>query len=219
MMSAKRIDYIPAAGLHCLTPVYDPLQRWLMREAAIKRHLVEQARIADGHRVLDLGCGTGTLAILVEQLHPRSRVVGLDVDAGILARAAAKAARAGVGLQLVRGTAFQLPYADRSFDRVVSSLVFHHLTTEHKRRALREVFRVLRPHGSVVVADLGKPHNALTYLASLISRWFEETAANVKGLLPTMLRAAGFEQVGESARYTTPFGTVSLYEARKPYSA
>ncbi len=211
--------YIPAAGHPWLTPLYDPLQRWLMREATIKGRLIERAQIGPGQRVLDLGCGTGTLALAIKQRQPAAHVVGLDIDPRVLTRARGKAARAGARVALTRGTAVALPYTDAAFDHVVSSLVLHHLTTAAKRRALSEAYRVLRPGGAVLIADFGRPHTLYTLMVSLVVRRFEEAAANIAGALPALLRAAGFERVRETERYTTPFGTVILYEGHKSAAA
>src|SRR5215217_5998203 len=90
--------YIPALGLSWLLPLYDPLQRWILREPILKGRLVEEALIAPGHTVLDLGCGTGTLAVLIKKRHPQTYMVGLDIDPGVLEQAARKARGAGVQL-------------------------------------------------------------------------------------------------------------------------
>ena len=131
--------YLPALSYDRLTPLFDPLLRWSMRELELKRRLIVQAQIEPGQRVLDLGCGTATLTILLKQTHPAAAVVGLDGDPKILAIANAKVATAGVDLTLDHGLAYEMPYPDQSFDRVVSSLVIHHLTTENKRRAFKEI--------------------------------------------------------------------------------
>ncbi|MBI4463665.1 MAG: methyltransferase domain-containing protein [Acidobacteria bacterium] len=214
----SRQQYIPALRYHGLTPLYDSILRGTMRETLFKRRLIEQARIEKGHRILDLGCGTATLTLLVRQTCPKAEVVGLDPDAGILGIARAKAARAGLHIALHRAMAYALPYADDSFDRVLSSLVFHHLSTLDKRRALREVLRVLRPGGELHIADWGKPQNVLLRAAFLLIQFldgFETTADNVRGLLPELIRAAGFHEVRVSACYFTPFGTLCLYQAQK----
>jgi ubiquinone/menaquinone biosynthesis C-methylase UbiE len=213
---ADKEGYIPALGFDWLTPLYDPALKWLFRESRFKRRLIEQAQIQLGHRVLDLGCGTGTLTILVKQRHPETEVVGLDVDAQALEIARKKAAKADVDITWHQGAGHRLPYPGNSFDRVLSSLVFHHLTAEDKRRTSEEVFRVLRPGGELHVVDFGKPHNVPAFLLSLIVRWFEEVADNIQGLLPGMFRRAGFDPVEETARYASIAGTLSLYRACKP---
>jgi SAM-dependent methyltransferase len=175
--------YIPAFGYDWLTPLYDPVLKWVFQESRFKAHLIEQAQIQPGHRVLDLGCGTGTLTILIKQRHPETEVVGLDVDAQVLEIARKKAAKAGVDITWHQGTGHRLPYPGNSFDRVLSSLVFHHLNAENKRWALQEVFRVLRPGGELHVADFGRPHNGLTYFLSWIVRWVRGSRGQHPGLI------------------------------------
>jgi len=215
-MMDKNEKYIPALGHAWLTPLYDPFLRWGMREEKFKRALIAQARIEAGHCVLDLGCGTATLTILVKQLHPDATVVGLDGDPRILEIGRAKAAKAGVDLTLDHGMAFQLPYPDSSFDRVLSSLVLHHLSRADKQRTLREVWRVLRPGGWLHVFDFGRPDNALAGVISLVTRRLERVSDNIEGLLAEMFRLAGFAQVEETAHYMTVVGTLTLYQAEKP---
>lgn len=186
--------YIPALNFDWLTPLYDPVVKWLMPESEFKGRLVEQARISAGHRVLDVGCGTATLTVLVKQTHPGAEVFGLDGDAKILGIARRKAEKAGVALTLTEGMSFHLPYADESFDRVLSSMMLHHLTPEDKRLTLAESFRVLRPGGGLHVADFRRTNEAL----------------------PTMIWEAGFRQVEECAEYRTLFGKLSLWEAQRP---
>ncbi|HWR72505.1 MAG TPA: methyltransferase domain-containing protein [Nitrospirota bacterium] len=214
-MDGNRAHYIPALTFDWLTSLYDPLTRWIMPEKTFKRCLVEQARIKKGHRVLDLGCGTATLTILIKKAQSGAEVIGIDGDRRILEIAGSKVKSSGLDISLHEGMAFDLPCRDEYFDRVFSSLVFHHLTRDDKSRTLREIHRVLRPGGELHVADFGKPQNVLMYVISLIIRHFEEVSDNVQGLLPEMFRKAGFEQVEATAHYMTIFGTLSLYRARK----
>jgi len=209
-------NYIPALGHEGLTSLYDPFLKWVMREETFKRALIRQADIGKGERVLDLGCGTATLTILIKQSHPDAEVVGLDGDTQVLEIGRAKAARAGVNITLDHGMAFQLPYPESSFDRVVSSLVFHHLARDDKQRTFNEVFRVLRPGGELHIVDFGKPHHAFAHFISLVARRLERAADNIDGLLPEMMRRAGFARVDEPARFTTVVGTLSLYKGQKP---
>ena len=207
--------YIPALWFDWLTPLYDPLLRWGMREETFKRDLIQQAHLQPGHRVLDLGCGTATLTILIKQTRPDAEVIGLDGDPKVLEIGRTKAAKARVEITLDHGMAFQLPYPDNSFERVLSSLVLHHLTGENKQRTFDEIHRVLRPGGELSVVDFGPPHSAYARLLSPFIRRLEQAADNVNGLLPEMMRRAGFEQVEEPTHYTTIFGDLSLYRARK----
>jgi len=215
-MDETRHQYIPAMRFGWLTGLYDPVIRWTMREDLFKPRLVEQVGMQPGHRVLDLGCGTATLTILLKQRQPQSTVAGIDGDPVVLARAREKAAEAGVDISFDEGMAYQLPYPDRSFDRVVASLLLHHLTLEDKRRALAETFRVLKPSGELHIADFGKLHTALMACVSLIVRWLEEAYEHVKGMVPGLIREAGFTHVEETGRYTTAFGTLVLIRAVKP---
>lgn len=217
IMEKKVAHYVPALSFDWLTPMYDLAIRLTMPEATIKRQVVEQSRIRNGHRVLDLGCGTATLTLLIKSIHPEAKVWGLDGDPRILKIARKKVEKAGIEITLNEGMSYELPYPDESFDRVLSSLFFHHLTSEDKERTLHEVRRVLRAGGELHVADFGKPQNALMRVASLPWRTFDgkTTGDNYKGRLPELFRGAGFGEVCETARYMTMFGTLSLYGARK----
>jgi ubiquinone/menaquinone biosynthesis C-methylase UbiE len=213
-MNEKK-SYIPALSFDRLTPFYDPLLRWGMREQAFKHALIQQAEINPGMRVLDLGSGTGTLTILIKQTHPQSVVTGLDGDPKVLQIAQAKAARAGADINFDYGMAFELPYPDSSIDRVLSSLVMHHLTRYDKQRTMNEVYRVLNPGGELHIVDFGKPRGAYGRLASQFIKRMEQAEDNINGLLPVMMGNAGFQNVEEPARYTTVFGTLSFYRGRK----
>jgi len=208
--------YIPALRFGFLTPLYDPLLRWVMRELTFKRRLIEEAKIAAGFRVLDLGCGTGTLTVLVKQTHPDAQVIGIDGDNKVLAIARAKAAQHRADIKFDWGMAYQLPYSKDSFDRVLSSLVIHHLTTDEKQRAFSEAFRILKSGGELLVVDFGKPHNFLAGAISLVIRHLERAEDNIKGMLPDMFRRAGFQDVQIANQFMNVFGTIALYRGWKP---
>jgi SAM-dependent methyltransferase len=211
--------YLPALRFPALTRLFDPLVRYVMREERFKRALIEQAAPKPGQRILDLGCGTGTLALMVKAAEPRAEVVGLDADPEILELARAKSVKRGVVIELDRALSTELPYEDRSVDTVLSTLFFHHLGGADKRRTAAEISRVLRAGGELHVVDYGRPSDPLMRAAITTVRvfdGFENTRDNVAGVLPEIFGEAGLEEASEGRRFRTVFGSLSLFRARKP---
>ena len=212
-------SYVPALGYRWLTRFYDPVLAWLLKEEKFKALLVEQAAPRPRQRVLDLGCGTGTLTLMLKRACPEAAVVGLDGDPETLTVAREKAKAAGVDIELREGMAFDPPFPEGTFDRVVSSLLFHHLMRENKKRTLAAVRRLLRPGGELHVADWGEAKSPLMRFAFLgvqLLDGFETTADNVAGRLVPMIEEAGFVGVAETHHEPTLFGTLSLYRASSP---
>ncbi|MBI3130301.1 MAG: class I SAM-dependent methyltransferase [Acidobacteria bacterium] len=211
-------DFIPALRFHRLTNLYDSLLRFTLPEDAIKRRLVAQADIQPDHRVLDLGCGTGTLTLLIKQAVPEATISGLDADPRALDLAKAKAAKLGMDLRFVRGLAQDAPFEPQSFDRVLSSLMLHHLPPLAKAEALRSAWSLLRPGGELHIVDWTKAQNLPMRLAFLSVQFldgFESTEDHVRGLLPTAIRKAGFLAVEETHRVATVYGSLGLFKALK----
>lgn len=209
----------PALGYDWLTRFYDPVVALTIREKRFKRRLVAEASIAEGDRVLDLGCGTGTLTIALHQRQPGARVLGLDADPAVLEIARSKASGAGANVGFLQGLSVALPFEDDHFDAAFSSLLFHHLTTEDKLRTFREVHRVLKPGSEFLIADWGKASGIamrLAFFGVQLLDGFATTRDNVRGLLPAFLSEAGFQDVETTTQYSTIFGTLALYKARKP---
>lgn len=212
--------YVPALGFEWLTPFYDAVVGATTREGAFKRALIDQARIEPGHEVLDLASGTGTLAIWIRQQEPRSTVTGIDGDPAILSIARRKAERAGVAIRFDHGLSCALPYEDAQFDRVVSSLFFHHLDWNNKQRTAKELLRVLKPGAELHVADWGAPGRALMRglfrLSIQLLDGYRNTQDNVEGRLIELFTSTGFSDVVQRQGFATVFGTLALYSARKP---
>jgi ubiquinone/menaquinone biosynthesis C-methylase UbiE len=217
-MPTEQRGYLPALRFPALTRIYDPVVGLTTRERRFKELLVDQAAPAAGQRILDLGCGTGTLAIQVKRREPRAEVVGLDADPEMLSRAREKAERAGVELTLTEGLSTELPFEDASFDRVLSTLFFHHLDPEPKRETAGEIARVLRKGGELHVADWGRPSDpamAIAFLGIRLLDGFENTADNVRGELPRIFEEAGLARAEQTDRLRTPLGTLALYRAER----
>ena len=208
-------SYIPAAGWDWLLPLYDPLQ-WLLGGDGLKRPLIEQAALAPGMRALDIGCGTGSLTLLLKRLHPDVEVVGLDPDPKALARTKRKAQRAGLALQLDQGFSDRLAYPDGHFDRAFSSLMFHHLELSEKQATLRELRRVLRPAGTLHLLDFGPPHGRLSRAGTHLLHRAGHVHDNLAGRIPGLLAEAGFLHAEEVDYRGTFVGSLSYYRAVNP---
>jgi ubiquinone/menaquinone biosynthesis C-methylase UbiE len=211
-----RDRFIPALRFDSLTGLFDPVSKLTAREGAFKRRVLERAALVEGQRVLDLACGTGTLALAAARSVPGLRVTGVDGDRAILERARAKAGRE---VAFDQGLSTELPYEDESFDVVLSTLFFHHLSEEAKLRSAEEVRRVLRPAGRVVIGDVGRPQDPLMRLAVRLTvqllDGLDVTSGNVAGRLPATLRAGGLEDVRVTDRLRTPIGTLEIVTARR----
>jgi ubiquinone/menaquinone biosynthesis C-methylase UbiE len=219
MATARPADYLPAVRFNFLTPVFDVFVKGTTRERTFKQKLLDQAQLEAGFDVLDLGSGSGTLALWAKQREPGLRIRGLDGDPAIIAQAERKAARAGAEIPFDEGMSYELPYDDASFDRVLSSLFFHHLILRDKERTIAELARVLRAGGELHVADWGEPRSVPAKLGALAIRKFDgdaPTRDNLAGRLPELFEAGGLVDARERARVAAPLGVVSLYSAHRP---
>jgi len=176
--------------------------------------LIEQANIQPGHKVLDLGCGTGTLAMMAKAAQPEAEVIGLDADPEMLHMAIAKSAEQKITVQFDVGFAHQLPYPDASFDRVLSSIMIHHLKTPEKKKAAYEVFRVLKPGGELHIIDFGKPVTWYGKLLGPFLHGFEEANDNIDGKLPQIFGAPGLRTT-ITGDFKTFFGDLAFLSGKK----
>jgi ubiquinone/menaquinone biosynthesis C-methylase UbiE len=207
--------YIPAAGWRLLTPLFDPAVAVTTRERRWRAEVVDEVLETEAAAILDVGCGTGTLVVELARRAPDARVIGLDGDPDILQRAAAKVRAAAVEVELLNGLADSIPVEDATIDCAVSTLVFHHLAPDTKRRGLAEIRRVVRPGGRLVIADYGGPHDPLMRAAFLYVQLldgFHSTRQHAAGELPGLIADAGFtvETIG---RLRTLSGTLELLTA------
>jgi SAM-dependent methyltransferase len=220
--SAAERDYIPGMGKHVLLPLYDVVHH-VFGLRPVHQEMITLAGLRDGHRVLDVGCGTGNLLRSAGKRYPTVDLVGLDPDPKALARAGRKLRRARLTVQLDRGFAQELPYPDGSFDRVFSSLMLHHLDSESKDALLAEVRRVLRPDGLLILADavLGDhdhghdhSHGHGHRKGGMRGRMREQMRDNIGDAVARRIAAAGFTVEPTRTRTLRIGGHVGIDVAR-----
>jgi ubiquinone/menaquinone biosynthesis C-methylase UbiE len=208
----NRHDYLPAAGTDLMLPAFD-LISWLFGTPGLHDRLIEQAELEPGHRIIEIGCGTGNLVTKAKRAQPAAEVIGSDPDSKALARAERKA-HGPTGIRFERGYAQDLPYPDGEFDRVLSALMLHHLPTDIKGAALSEAFRVLRPGGRLHLLDLGGEISPTDgFLARQMQRSHTVRAnTGISGLL----EAAGFEYTLLCSEPHRHLGRIVYYRATRP---
>jgi len=179
----------------------------------MRRALLTQMGDLSNKKVLDVGSGTGTMSIMIKQVHATAEVVGLDGDSQILEIARSKAQNLGIEIRFDQGMAFDLPYPNESFDVVLTSMMLHHLSRDDKQTTAQEMYRVLRPGGRLFGADFAEPRSSFGRAIRPITRRFERVAENLDGFLPVMFTEAGFKDYQEIRRYF--FGSIALFQWTK----
>lgn len=170
----EKREFIPALRFSWLTNIYNPLIAFTMPELKFKSALIKQANILPDHKVLDFGVGTATLSLLLSKKQPDCYIDGVDVDEKILGIAKEKIDEQNAKITLTKYDGLKLPYPDKTFDRVITSLVFHHLDSQQKNNSLLEIKRVLKSDGELHIADWGKSSsffNENAVLFGAIFRW------------------------------------------------
>lgn len=213
--------FTPAAGRFAPTSLYDRGVALLTRESIWRSELVRRLSPAPGDSILDVGCGTGSMAILLKRAAPGARIVGLDPDAEALAIAKRKARAAGVEIEWHQGFAHDAANFG-SFDKVISSLVFHQVPLDGKRSGIAAMFAAAKAGGLVSIADYAAQR---TWRMRLLFRFIqlidgrENTQLNADGFIEAELSGIMGRPVAPDFAINTPTGTISLFCETKAESS
>ncbi len=212
------VKFVSALRFRWLTPLYDFFVGITMPEASIKQSLINISYLTDKASVLDFGCGTATLTIMVKEHRPEIKITGIDIDKDILNKAKRKINQKNLDIKLTVYDGEKLPFSDYSFDRVLSCLVFHHLETPVKKKILTELFRITKNGGQIFIADFGRSDSWFQrFLFNTIRGLdgYKPTSANAKGLMPLLIAEAGFKNTAIRKKFKTIFGEVQILKAVK----
>ena len=208
---------LPILGL------YDVVVRLAARESVWRGAALARLEPANEDVIVDAGCGTGSFLLRIGQAAPRATLIGVDPDERILARASSKLGRVGVAARLERGYLSELDglLGRGTATKVTSSLVLHQVPLVEKRAGLAAFCSLLAPAGTVVVADYGKQRTTTMRTLFKLVQYvdgFADTQPNADGILPELLRGAGFVHVEETDVFDTATGSISIYRGTKPAS-
>jgi len=202
-----------AAGIY---DIFEPMCM-LGKQNEINDLVIDLLEIKDSHRILDLGCGTGILsAKIAEKLKAEAGGLSMGIDAAGKMVEGARKKRGSNTCKFEVAAAEDLPFDNGSFDSVVSTMFFHHIQLDLKEKALFEAFRVMRPGGRLVIADMHMPTHFMGALISHVSRWIlfqPQIGENIRGLLPGIIEKVGFTTPELIKTY---FGYIGIFSSRKP---
>jgi len=215
-----KTESVPTRGrtLDHAALVYDFCEPILLlgKQAEYDRHLMALLELRASDRVLDLGCGTGVLTrMIADRLEAAAGGESVGIDAAGKMIAVARKKRGTPNCRFEVMAAEDLAFEDAAFDAVVSSLFFHHVQLDLKQRALAEAYRVLKPGGRLVIADMHVPTTWMGALVSHVSRWFfmqPQIGENIRGVLPDVIQGAGFAPPEIAATY---FGYIAVFNTCK----
>jgi len=216
-MTEKK-EFIPALGYDWLTGFYDLTIKLTMPEKKFRAKLIDELEPKNNETILEFGFGTGQNIILAHQRKEFTKLTGVDIDPKVKAIAEHKINKLGFDITLDLYDGNRFPYADNSFDKVFSSLVFHQLDKETKLACLKEIYRVLKRNGQLTIGDWGQAKSKtmrFAFYTVQILDGFKTTNDNVNGLLPKFIEQAGFKNVTETDFINTKIGTYSYYKAIK----
>lgn len=213
----KQLEFTPAAGRFAPTALYDIGVALLTRESVWRGELLKRLSVAAGERIIDVGCGTGSLAIMLKQAHPDAQVTGLDPDPEALAIAQRKAETAGLKIDWRLGFASDAAKFG-SFDKTVSSLVFHQVSTEGKRAGIAAMYAATKLGGEMFIADYAIQkswHMRQLFRIIQMLDGRTNTQPNADGFIENEMSSIFGKSVVSVYTLDTPTGTISLFGEHK----
>jgi demethylmenaquinone methyltransferase/2-methoxy-6-polyprenyl-1,4-benzoquinol methylase/phosphoethanolamine N-methyltransferase len=169
----------------------------LGHEARLREITLDLVSLQPGEKVLDVGCGTGSLAIAAgKRVGASGTVAGIDPAPEMVARARQKSVRIGVDVHFETAVIESLPFSSGEFDVVLSSLMIHHLPKKIRPAAFAEVHRVLKPNGRFLAVDFKPPAGAAGRFLTTLGFGHRMGRNDIRNNIP-MLEAAGFHVQSE----------------------
>lgn len=215
MMASQ--ETTPERQQKLLIGLFDALLVAAAREASFRSAFSSLASAGEHDRLLDLGCGTGSLALLLKTLHPQAEVFAVDEDPETLEIARERAEVKRLPIDFHHASFERLPFGEGEFDVIVSGLALYPKSPKSQESALKEVFRVLRPGGVFLLAGWEKPPS----FGNLDAFW-EHFVGALNGLsselrlrLPARTSRAGLDGFSEVLREPTDHGTLYFYRVRR----
>lgn len=220
MSKALPVNHTPPLGYAVLTPLYDLAIAILTGENIWRTKLVDEIAPTDKDVIVDVGSGTGSLAKRVLTKAPRCRFLGIDPNHEAIMRARKKLSSNTSHAEFLEGFVSVEQFEERDVPtKIVSSLVLHQVPLEEKSRILKTMHQILAPAGVCFIADYGLQKSWLSKMLFRLTvqalDGVQNTSPNAQGILPNLMRSAGYETVTEVFRVSTFTGVISIYKGLK----
>ena len=181
---------IPIKAGALLYDLYAPTEKSRYREK-----IINYAELQSGERVLEVGCGTGTLSLMAKRRVDDGEVIGLDLSPKMVKQAEKKSEKYKLDVKFIEGSIDNIPFPDNYFDVVLSSWMFHHLPIKIKREGLKEIHRVLKKGGRFLFFDFSKPGNVIGYMITPLFIWTDFLRVHIFGDITSYFKESGFQDI------------------------